>query len=141
MPKKRGRARKYILPPSTKEDKLNALISERQLYLKGVLRKASARWKYRKLAKKRAQIGENLFLCELCQKAFSPMLVQLDHKEPVVLLTGWDDWNGFIERLFCAIEGYQLVCKDCHKQKTNTENDQRRSHRAAKKRVVEEINF
>lgn len=53
----------------------------------------------------------------------------MDHIEPVVPESGWDSWDGYIERLFCNEDGYQVICKSCHKKKTASEN----FHRSKKK--------
>lgn len=114
---------------------LETLIREQQIFLKSILRKASTRWKYRRLAKNRAKVGQNLFVCELCKKLYEPHMIQLDHIKPVIPITGWDDWNGYIERLFCYIDGYQVACKNCHHEKTNEENKGRKPHAARKRKL------
>jgi hypothetical protein len=59
----------------------------------------------------KARIGRGSYLCAMCGKIFGPKEVEVDH----ILRTrpeGSDpnDWNGFIERLFCDLEGLQVLC-------------------------------
>lgn len=55
---------------------------------------------------------------------------QADHIAPVVdENTGFVDWNTFIERLFCAPEGYQILCLDHHENKTKKENKVRKKRK------------
>ena len=34
---------------------------------------------------------------------------------------GFVDWNTHIERLFCELEGFQVLCWECHEAKTAEE--------------------
>lgn len=65
-------------------------------------------------------------MCKGCGKYERRMNCQVDHVEPVIPITGWDGLIGFTTRLFCAVEGLQILCKPCHLLKTNAENIQRR---------------
>ena len=54
-----------------------------------------------------------------------------DHVQPIVPTTGWDSWDGYIDRLF---EGLMVgICKKCHAKKTKLENDKRRKNKKEKK--------
>ncbi len=77
-------------------------------------------------ARKRVQVGKDLFTCESCGKQFTRKETHVDHKQPVVAVTGWVDWNTFIDKLFCDVSNLQILCKKCHKEKTNAENRTRR---------------
>ena len=92
------------------------------------LRRISYRWKPRSDALKAARVGRNEYECTVCKKVFGRKEVQLDHKEPVVPLTGWDGFDKFIERLLCYQEGFQVLCKMHHKIKTLQENKERRDY-------------
>jgi hypothetical protein len=52
--------------------------------------------------------------------------MQADHIDPVIPLTGFDSWDGVIKRLYCEADGFQALCKACHKVKTKEEADERR---------------
>jgi hypothetical protein len=46
----------------------------------------------------------------------------VDHIDPVVdPHTGFVDWNTYIERMFCELTGFQVLCFDCHSKKTSIE--------------------
>jgi len=77
-------------------------------------------------ARKRAQVGKDLFECASCGDGFARKETHVDHIEPVIPLSGWVDWNMFIARLFCSVDNLQVLCKACHKEKTNKENQERR---------------
>jgi hypothetical protein len=40
-------------------------------------------------------------------------------------LKDYSDLPGFVERMFCEVEGFQLLCKGCHQTKTNEERKAR----------------
>jgi hypothetical protein len=51
-----------------------------------------------------------------------------DHIEPVVPIGGFTgetylgyNWNELIKRLYCEADGFQALCKECHKLKTADE--------------------
>lgn len=49
--------------------------------------------------------------------------VQVDHIIPAGSLQSTDDLKGFVERLFCSIDGLQVLCKPCHDDKTQKEKE------------------
>jgi hypothetical protein len=61
------------------------------------------------------------FECEHCGKTYAQKGVQVDHIDPVVELSGFVDFNTYIDRLFCPSSGLQVLCKNCHKIKTLAE--------------------
>jgi len=64
--------------------------------------------------------------CAKCHNLFPATGVQVDHKKPVVdPKIGFVDWNTFIDRLYCSISNLQVLCKGCHKKKTNAEKAKR----------------
>lgn len=73
------------------------------------------------------------YLCTLCKKWVGSTKVSVDHKDPVVALDGFVDWNQFIDRLFCSEANLQVVCEKCHQDKTNAE----RIHRTSIKYMLE----
>lgn len=59
--------------------------------------------------------------------------IAVDHINPVVPVTGWDNWDGFISRhylgelqVLCNYKGIRDGKKSCHSIKTKEENRQRR---------------
>ena len=67
------------------------------------------------------------YKCASCSGFFVAKEVQVDHIEPVVDPDdGFVNFIVFIDRLFCEAENLQVLCKPCHKDKTNEERKQRK---------------
>ena len=73
-----------------------------------------------------ARQSRGKYLCNKCKEIVGTKEFQIGHKEPVVPVTGWDSWDGFISRLFCPKSKLQLLCKPCHKAKSKKENGDRK---------------
>ena len=56
--------------------------------------------KNRKDALVKADRGLGYYECAKCTKRYVKKMVEVDHVNPVVELTGFKDWNTFIDRLF-----------------------------------------
>lgn len=61
--------------------------------------------------------------------------IAVDHIEPVIPVAGWDDWNGYIQRMFfgelqvlCNYTGIRNGKKSCHAIKTKEENALRKKY-------------
>lgn len=102
------------------------------------LRKLSMYWppkhKALQLARVKVLIGKfkngndkfaTKYKCAHCQQLFDQSEVQMDHRRPVIDINGFDDWNDYIDSLFCSYQNYDCLCKNCHQIKTNKENQQR----------------
>ena len=62
------------------------------------------------------------YLCAHCSQWFKGNEVQIDHIIPAGKLNGANDLPGFLERLNNEdVNAYQLLCKPCHKIKSNDE--------------------
>jgi len=105
------------------------------------LRKASYRWPARSAAFRKAAATlrefktnwgidpkavnrrvRNFYWCKLCTQVFPRKLVSADHITPVIdPFRGFVDWNEYIKRLFCSADGFQILCKQCHDDKTKRE--------------------
>jgi cytochrome c553 len=104
-------------------------------FIKGALRSASQRWppKYEKLNE--AFVGKQInkstgrlakhFKCASCHEDFPQKEIEVNHITPVVPVSGFDSWDGVVERLFCEKDGLEVVCKTCHRSITNKENKER----------------
>ena len=89
------------------------------------------RWKPKADCKKRARHYEKIVnkggrlvfhsICESCGDIVPEVTTAVDHIDPVVPLAGFDSWDNVIERMFCEVDGLQLLCDDCHKTKTTEE--------------------
>ncbi len=106
-------------------------------FVTSALRAASRRWPPKYKALKEAFVGrkENKktgklamhYKCAKCKKHFVAIDVQVDHIHPVVdPKIGFIGWDSFIDRIFCEIENLQVLCKPCHKVKTEEEKAERK---------------
>ena len=106
-------------------------------FVTSALRAASRRWPPKFKALKEAFVGRKTnkktgklamhYKCAKCKKHFVATDVQVDHIFPVVdPKTGFVSWDLFIDRIFCEIENLQVMCKPCHKVKTEEEKLERK---------------
>lgn len=58
------------------------------------------------------------YLCAGCKQWHVAKQVQSDHVVECGSLRGFDDLAGFVERMFVGKEGYQTMCRTCHRAKT-----------------------
>lgn len=95
------------------------------------LRRASYRWIFRYQALNKAKVKVDIgyfnngriksilkFKCNKCKELFSRKEVQADHIKEIAGENGFTDWNHYIPALLCEIDSYQILCKQCHKEKT-----------------------
>lgn len=101
-------------------------------FLRSALRRASDRFPPKQQAKtlhRRPYKGGGRqkweYQCVECGKWFAEKDIQIDHIEPVGALKDWSHLPDFCKRLFCGVEGYQVMDKQCHQAKTNRERDER----------------
>lgn len=106
-------------------------------FVTSALRAASRRWPPKFKALKEAFVGRKTnkktgklamhYKCATCKKHFVAADVQVDHVLPVVdPKVGFIGWDSFIDRIFCEIENLQVLCKPCHKVKTEEEKAERK---------------
>jgi 5-methylcytosine-specific restriction endonuclease McrA len=76
--------------------------------------------------------------CASCNARVHVKLAAVDHVEPIVLLTGFDSWDGVIHRL--RTNPMQILCDSCHKAKTKAENAQRRALKPKKEKKCKSNN-
>lgn len=104
-------------------------------FIRSKLRMASRWWKPVTEAKNRAKrryVGKNKrqqweYQCNHCQEWFADKEIAVDHIVEAGTLTRGEDLKGFVERLFCEVDGFQVLCnkrsdgkESCHKKKTDT---------------------
>lgn len=94
--------------------------------IRSCLRQKSRWWKpiseAKKLAKRVKKNGGRQkfeYQCNICKEWFAEKEIQVDHTIDAGSLTCKEDVGDFIERLFCEVDGLQVVCKPCHQIKTN----------------------
>ena len=106
-------------------------------FVTSALRAASRRWPPKYKALKEAFVGRQVnaktgklamhYKCAECKKLYVATDVQVDHIKPVVdPKKGFVSWDSFIDRIFCEIENLQVMCKPCHKIKTDQEKLERK---------------
>ena len=69
------------------------------------------------------------YTCAECKGWFQNKEIQVDHIEPAGSLNKYSDIGGFCKRLFCEIDGMQVLCKPCHQLKTNEERKLRKENK------------
>lgn len=104
-------------------------------FIKSTLRSGSQRWppKYKalneakqgkKLNEKSGRLAEH-YNCAACRNDFPAKDIQVDHIHPVIdPHIGFTTWDDVIKRMFCEQKDFQILCRDCHKEKTNSEKQQ-----------------
>lgn len=105
-------------------------------FITSALRAASRRWPPKFAALKKALVGRKTndktgklaqhYRCVTCNKDFVGADVQVDHIHPVVdPVQGFVSWDTYIDRMFCELHDLQVLCKPCHKEKTQQEKEAR----------------
>lgn len=108
-------------------------------FIKSGLRATSVRWppRYQALADAFDHQGINpatgrkakLYRCKSCNNLFPSAQIEINHIIPVVPVTGFDNWDNVIKRMFCEKEHLEALCKPCHKSLTLAENQQRKENK------------
>jgi len=121
-------AKKRILKP---KPRCHGTLTESAFwsFIRSALRNKSRWWKPIAVTKslaKRPYKGTNKrqkfeYQCNHCKKWFPDKEVNVDHILPAGTLTCANDLPGFVERLFCEVDGLQLLCSECHTIKTKNE--------------------
>jgi len=113
----------------------------KKTWIMATLRRASYRWPSRNEALKLARVDRGLYKCAMCEGTFQQKETALDHVEPVVPFNGFPmhpntnepDWTIVIDRLFCSVEGFQILCHPCHDVKTMSEDTLRANYSKERK--------
>lgn len=121
---------KKVKNPKVPRTRNNFTLTEAGFWgmIRSCLRNASRWWKpiaQCKLNSRRPYKGINKsqkweYLCNHCENWFMEKEVQVDHIIDAGTLTRAEDLSGFVERLFCEVDGFQCLCKPCHQIKTNS---------------------
>jgi len=98
-------------------------------YLIAHLRRIGYRNVHRAEAFKKAHKGRAEWECQLCKQIFgSSKDLHGDHFFPVIDPdTGFTNWDDYINKLFLG--EIQAICKTCHQEKSNKENETRREQK------------
>lgn len=100
-------------------------------YIFGSLRKI---WRWHPERKQILEIArvidsehKDWFVCQQCNNLYPRKQVHVDHIKPVIDPSkGFVSWDEYIKRLFVTHKKLQVLCTDCHQQKSNLENLKRR---------------
>lgn len=102
-------------------------------FVKSALRSASQRWPPRYTCLHKAKRGKKVnwktgrlaehYECNSCKKEFPQKEVQVDHILTIIPLTGFTSWDDVINRMFCEDDNLQVLCKECHSNKTKLEKE------------------
>lgn len=95
-------------------------------FIRSALRAASSRYppKYECLNKAtRPYVGPDKRRkkerqCAICLGWFPTTQTEADHIVPAGSLRSWEDLVPFTQRLFCGVDGFRCLCKECHKKVT-----------------------
>lgn len=61
------------------------------------------------------------YTCAMCASSFLKKDIQIDHINPIGSFKSLDEISKFISRLYCPYDNLQVLCKSCHREKTNDE--------------------
>lgn len=100
-------------------------------FIRSALRQASQRYpviqqvlkEKRKTVKGKRHKFE--YQCESCEAWSDRKGVSVDHIIPCGALNDYRDLPGFVKRLFCEPKDLQILCTECHAEKTAKEKKKR----------------
>jgi hypothetical protein len=95
-------------------------------FIRSALRSAFQKWGPKHEAKKIAKRGYNQYECAHCGEIYGNKDTEVDHIQPAGSLKTYEDLPSFVERMFCEVDGFQVLCKTCHQVKTNEERKARK---------------
>lgn len=100
-------------------------------FIRNQLRSATRKWAPISETKKKARVARGQYECAGCKQVVPPTIKQgrkrvnnvfVDHVDPIVdPKVGFQGFDVFIERMFCEMENLQLLCGECHDEKSMRE--------------------
>lgn len=100
-------------------------------FIRSQLRAATMRWGPISSCLRDARVSRGMYLCAGCQKEVPPTTkagrkrvknIHVDHIKPIVdPAVGFVSYDMLIERMFSEKDNLQVLCNDCHTEKTNKE--------------------
>lgn len=104
-------------------------------FIKSTLRSGSQRWPPKYKALNEAKQGKKInassgrlaehYRCAACKGSFPAKEIQVDHITPVIdPIIGFVSWDDVVKRMFCEQENFQILCRECHQEKTKLEKQQ-----------------
>lgn len=112
----------------------------KKAFVISVLRSGTRRWPPKYQAKDLAKTEKKInpksgklaqhYRCAMCQQEYTSTNVEVDHIKPVIdPSVGFTTWDSFINNLFCDNDNLQVLCVDCHKEKTKLEKEHKNENR------------
>jgi 5-methylcytosine-specific restriction endonuclease McrA len=104
------------------------------------LRRISMFWPQKAIARKKSkhiiEVGKfkngrpklkTMYECAMCgpDYLYEKEETHMDHIVPVVDLSGFTNWDDYINGLFAPVENYQTLCIPHHEEKSKAENKKR----------------
>lgn len=115
-------------------------------FIKSALRSASRKWPPKWAVRKAAWVSRGVYTCagyETKPHATTASIsmgrgrkrvnnIFVDHIQPV---GGPEEggWDGVIKRLYCEVDGLQVLCRKCHDLKTKDERIKQKEERNARR--------
>ena len=109
-----------------------------QAFVIRLLRRGTYKWKPRSDAEKAAKVQVGTFStgrpkykyqCRKCHGLFLKKDTCIDHIKPVIPPKGFTTFDDYVANLFCKEDNFQVLCVDCHKEKTKKEVQERKEYR------------
>ena len=110
-------------------------------FIENILRAGTRKWGPIGDCEAKARTRRGWYMCAGCEKEIPATVKEgrkrvnnkfVDHIEPAVPITGWVNWDHYIENLFCEEDNLQLLCKKCHDAKSKEEMAERAAERRKK---------
>lgn len=119
-------------------------------FIKNNLRRATNKWQPIQECKTKARVARGLYICACCgeeventtkdENGIRTNNIFIDHINPIIDPdVGFTTWDECIDRMFCELENLQLMCKECHDNKTNKEKEIAKERRARSKEFEEDF--
>jgi hypothetical protein len=98
-------------------------------FIKSALRAATKRWGPINTVRKEAWVERGVYKCvghgreahNVRRTVDGKMNIFVDHIEPIVGHDGFKNWDTVIDRMFVEKDKLQLLCKECHNDKSREE--------------------
>lgn len=116
-------------------------------FIKNQLRSATIKWAPIQKVRKAAHVRRGFYLCSSCNDEIPSTVVDevsrrrvnnviVDHISPIIdPAVGFVSWDEVINRMFCDSDNLAVVCRECHKTKTNEERAVAAARRAKEKSI------
>ena len=91
--------------------------------LRSAWRRYPVKWEVLKEASRSVtgQRHKTEYQCNECKQWFKGAEVQVDHVTPAGQLTDYKHLPSFVEGLYCGKENLQVLCSECHGEKSKKE--------------------